>query len=66
MVKLYDGCLDKVLYLNSDLARKNKVIRGGGGIGDYTLNMFFHDAARQYAEMELRSEGVGFRCAKSS
>lgn len=52
-------------YQSEFFGEKNKVIRGGGGgVGHYALSMFFRGAARQYAELELRSEDVGFRCAK--
>ncbi len=52
-------------YKSDLFGEKNKVIRGGGGgVGHYALSMFFRGAARQYAEPELRSEDVGFRCAK--
>lgn len=55
-------------YPNSDyqsdlFGEERKVIRGGGGgVGHYALSMFFRGAARQFAEPELRSEDVGFRC----
>lgn len=57
-------------YPNSDyhsdlFGETRKVIRGGGGgVGHYALSMFFRGAARQFAEPELRSEDVGFRCAR--
>jgi len=52
-------------YKSDLFGEKNKVIRGGGGgVGHYALSMFFRGAARQFAEVELRSEDVGFRCVK--
>ncbi|MBL1261661.1 MAG: SUMF1/EgtB/PvdO family nonheme iron enzyme [Thiotrichaceae bacterium] len=51
-------------YKSEFFGEKNKVIRGGGGVGHYALNIFFRGAARQFAEVDLRSEDVGFRCVK--
>ncbi|HHM04384.1 MAG TPA: formylglycine-generating enzyme family protein [Gammaproteobacteria bacterium] len=54
-------------YSSANFGEKYKVIRGGGGgIGHYALSLFFRGAARQYAEPELRSEDVGFRCARDA
>jgi formylglycine-generating enzyme required for sulfatase activity len=44
---------------------KAKVIRGGGGgIGHYAISYFYRGATRQFAEPEMETEDVGFRCAK--
>ncbi len=42
--------------------KRNRVIRGGGGGGHFALSYFFRGATRQFAEPEMESEDVGFRC----
>ena len=42
--------------------QQNRVIRGGGGGGHFALSYFFRGATRQFAEPEMESEDVGFRC----
>ena len=52
----------------SELFGENvKVIRGGGGgDGHYAISYFFRAATRQFAEPEMESDDVGFRCAKDA
>jgi len=39
------------------------VIRGGGGgEGHYGISYFFRGATRQFAEPEMETDDVGFRC----
>lgn len=54
-------------YAGSDhqseaFGKQNRVIRGGGGGGHFALSYFFRGATRQFAEPEMESEDVGFRC----
>ncbi len=50
---------------SKEYGQQKKVIRGGGGgVGHYSIPVFFRGATRQYAEPTARSEDVGFRCAK--
>lgn len=52
-------------YQDKEFGEKNKVIRGGGGgIGHYSISMFFRGASRQYSDPNMASGDVGFRCAK--
>lgn len=54
-------------YESEAFGEKNKVLRGGGGgTGHYALSVFFRGAARSYSRPEVKSNDVGFRCAKSS
>jgi formylglycine-generating enzyme required for sulfatase activity len=51
-------------YSAPEFNQGKKVIRGGGGgIGHYSLSVFFRSAARQAAEPNTTSADVGFRCA---
>jgi formylglycine-generating enzyme required for sulfatase activity len=50
-----------------DFGKKNKVIRGGsGGMGHYAISYFYRAATRQFADPEMQSDDVGFRCAKDA
>jgi len=50
-------------YKAKAFGKTNRVIRGGGGgVGHYALSYFFRAATRQFAEPEMESEDVGFRC----
>ena len=52
-------------YKSELFGEKARVIRGGGGgDGHYAISYFFRAATRQYAEPEMESDDVGFRCAK--
>jgi formylglycine-generating enzyme required for sulfatase activity len=52
-------------YESDAFGEKNKVIRGGGGgIGHYSMSIFFRGASRQYAKPDATSADVGFRCAR--
>lgn len=52
-------------YQHKAYGRTHKVLRGGGGgSGHYALSMFFRGAARSYAKPDMRSNDVGFRCAR--
>jgi formylglycine-generating enzyme required for sulfatase activity len=43
------------------------VIRGGsGGMGHYAISYFYRAATRQFADPEMQSDDVGFRCAKDA
>jgi len=54
-------------YESDAFGEKNKVLRGGGGgTGHYALSIFFRGAARSYSQPEVKSNDVGFRCAKNS
>ncbi|NOX43029.1 MAG: formylglycine-generating enzyme family protein [Gammaproteobacteria bacterium] len=53
-------------YTDKEFGEKNKVIRGGGGgIGHYSISLFFRGASRQFSGPNKASPDVGFRCAKS-
>ncbi len=53
-------------YQDKEFGEKNKVIRGGGGgIGHYSISLFFRGASRQFADPNMASADVGFRCAKN-
>jgi len=60
----YDGSA----YESKAFGKQNRVIRGGGGggggggVGHYAISYFFRTATRQFAEPEMESEDVGFRC----
>jgi formylglycine-generating enzyme required for sulfatase activity len=55
----YDGSS----YESKSFGKTNRVIRGGGGgVGHYAISYFFRGATRQFAEPEMESEDVGFRC----
>jgi len=50
-------------YKSRAFGKSNRVIRGGGGgVGHYAISYFFRGATRQFAEPEMESEDVGFRC----
>ena len=50
-------------YQTEAFGKHNRVIRGGGGgVGHYAISYFFRAATRQFAEPEMESEDVGFRC----
>ena len=50
-------------YQTAAFGKHNRVIRGGGGgVGHYAISYFFRGATRQFAEPEMESEDVGFRC----
>lgn len=50
-------------YESKAFGKQNRVIRGGGGgVGHYAISYFFRAATRQFAEPEMESEDVGFRC----
>lgn len=50
-------------YQSKAFGKRNRVIRGGGGgVGHYAISYFFRAATRQFAEPEMESEDVGFRC----
>ena len=50
-------------YESNAFGKKNRVIRGGGGgVGHYAISYFYRAATRQFAEPEMESEDVGFRC----
>jgi formylglycine-generating enzyme required for sulfatase activity len=52
-------------YKSAAFGEKARVIRGGGGgDGHYAISYFFRGATRQFAEPEMESDDVGFRCAK--
>jgi len=52
-------------YKDKAMGRSNKVLRGGGGgSGHYALSVFFRGAARSYAKPDMKSNDVGFRCAR--
>jgi len=52
-------------YRHKAMDRSNKVLRGGGGgTGHYALSVFFRGAARSYAKPDMKSNDVGFRCAR--
>ena len=54
-------------FKSAEFGEKNKVIRGGGGgIGHYSISVFYRGASRQYADPNMTSEDVGFRCALSA
>ena len=54
-------------YQDKEFGEKNKVIRGGGGgVGHYAISLFFRGASRQFADPNMASGDVGFRCAKDS
>ena len=54
-------------FKSAEFGEKNKVIRGGGGgIGHYSISVFYRGANRQYADPNMTSEDVGFRCALSA
>jgi formylglycine-generating enzyme required for sulfatase activity len=47
--------------------KTNRVVRGGsGGVGHYSISYFFRTSTRQFAEPEMESDDVGFRCAKDA
>jgi formylglycine-generating enzyme required for sulfatase activity len=50
-------------YQSEAFGKKQRVIRGGGGgEGHYAISYFFRGATRQFAEPEMESDDVGFRC----
>jgi formylglycine-generating enzyme required for sulfatase activity len=50
-------------YESQAFGKQNRVLRGGGGgVGHYAISYFFRAATRQFAEPEMESEDVGFRC----
>jgi formylglycine-generating enzyme required for sulfatase activity len=50
-------------YAAKAFGKTKRVIRGGGGgVGHYAISYFFRGATRQFAEPEMESEDVGFRC----
>lgn len=50
-------------YQTEAFGKHNRVIRGGGGgVGHYAISYFFRASTRQFAEPEMESEDVGFRC----
>jgi len=52
-------------YKSDEFGEKNKVLKGGGGgIGHYSISLFFRGASRQYSDPNMASGDVGFRCAK--
>jgi formylglycine-generating enzyme required for sulfatase activity len=54
-------------YESKAFGKRNRVIRGGGGgVGHYAISYFFRAATRQFAEPEMESEDVGFRCASDA
>ena len=54
-------------YKTEAFGEKVRVIRGGGGgDGHYAISYFFRSATRQFAEPEMESDDVGFRCAKDA
>lgn len=53
-------------YKSDEFGEKNKVLKGGGGgIGHYSISLFFRGASRQYSDPNMASGDVGFRCAKN-
>lgn len=53
-------------YKNKAFGESHKVLRGGGGgTGHYALSVFFRGAARSYSRPQVKSQDVGFRCAKN-
>jgi len=53
-------------YESRAFGKSNRVIRGGGGgVGHYAISYFFRGATRQFAEPEMESEDVGFRCVNN-
>lgn len=59
----YDGST----YESKAFGKTNRVIRGGGGgVGHYAISYFFRGATRQFAEPEMESEDVGFRCVSDT
>jgi len=54
-------------YKSDNYGEKNKVLRGGGGgIGHYSISLFFRGASRQFSDPNMASGDVGFRCAKNA
>ena len=54
-------------YQTVAFGKRNRVIRGGGGgEGHYAISYFFRGATRQFAEPEMESDDVGFRCVTDS
>ncbi len=54
-------------YQAKAFGKTNRVIRGGGGgVGHYAISYFFRAATRQFAEPEMESEDVGFRCVNDA
>lgn len=54
-------------YKTEAFGKHNRVIRGGGGgVGHYAISYFFRGATRQFAEPEMESEDVGFRCVSDA
>jgi formylglycine-generating enzyme required for sulfatase activity len=54
-------------FTSPEFGPAKRVIRGGGGgIGHYSLSVFFRSAARQAADPGAASADVGFRCAKDA
>jgi formylglycine-generating enzyme required for sulfatase activity len=54
-------------YQSKAFGKHARVIRGGGGgDGHYALSYFFRGATRQFAEPEMESDDVGFRCVTDS
>ena len=55
------------VYKAEAFGKHNRVIRGGGGgVGHYASSYFFRGATRQFAEPEMESEDVGFRCVSDA
>lgn len=54
---------ERSTYQSQAFGQHNRVIRGGGGgEGHYAISYFFRGATRQFAEPELETDDVGFRC----
>ncbi|NOX92767.1 MAG: formylglycine-generating enzyme family protein, partial [Gammaproteobacteria bacterium] len=57
-------------YESKAFGKTSRVIRGGGGgvsgVGHYAISYFFRGATRQFAEPEMESEDVGFRCVSDA
>lgn len=52
-------------WKHPDFDQNRKVIRGGGGgVGHYSISVFFRAAARQAADPNSTGDDVGFRCAR--
>ena len=50
-------------YQTKAFGQHHRVIRGGGGgEGHYAISYFFRGATRQFAEPEMETDDVGFRC----
>lgn len=52
-------------FVAEAFGEKNRVVRGGGGgMGHYSLSLFFRSAMRGYAAPDSMNADVGFRCAR--